>query len=235
MDIYSKLKEAGLTGNESKVYLELISKGNLSANQTAKNIGMDRTLTYTVLNHLIEKGQVSYVVIGKKKVFSVAPPENLMNSVKIKELLIKELVNDLSKIKPTDQDETGIRVYEGKEGIRAFVNLAFKKGDFCAFGSTGRTYYALYEMPALAKELKKRKIKVRLIGNTKLKGTEVFNFDFIDCKYWDVESESTTTIFRDCIAIHLLKEKPILILIENKHIAQSYKNYFEWMWKKAES
>ena len=62
MDIYEKIQEAGLTGNEARVYLELIKKGELTANQIARNISMDRTLTYTVLNHLIEKGQVSYVI-----------------------------------------------------------------------------------------------------------------------------------------------------------------------------
>ena len=65
MGVYEKLQQVGLTGNEAKVYLELVKKGESSANQVAKDIGMDRTLTYTVLNHLIEKGQVSYII--KKK------------------------------------------------------------------------------------------------------------------------------------------------------------------------
>ena len=68
MEFEDKLREAGLTGNESKVYYELLKKGQLSANQLAKNIGMDRTLTYTVLNHLIEKGMVSYTIKSNKMI-----------------------------------------------------------------------------------------------------------------------------------------------------------------------
>jgi len=66
MDTLEKLQQAGLTGNESRVYLELVKKGELSANQIAKNLGMDRTLTYTVLNHLVEKGQTSYIIKENK-------------------------------------------------------------------------------------------------------------------------------------------------------------------------
>ena len=69
--IEEKLRKAGLTGNEAKVYLELLRKGALSANDLAKKISMDRTLTYTVLNHLIEKGLVNYVIKEKKKFFQL--------------------------------------------------------------------------------------------------------------------------------------------------------------------
>ena len=65
MDIQEKLQQAGLTGNEAKVYLELLKKGELSASDVAKKISMDRTLTYTVLNHLKNNIHVYYSVRDK--------------------------------------------------------------------------------------------------------------------------------------------------------------------------
>jgi len=233
MDIYEKLREAGLTGNEAKVYLELSKKGQLTANNIAKNISMDRTLTYTVLNHLIEKGQVSYVIKEGKKYFSCSNPEALLNQIKSKEAIISDLIKELNEIKTEKSQDVEINVYEGKAGIRTFINLALKQKNFCAYGSTGKAYYQLYEMSVIAKQIGKRKIKVRIIGNKKLKGTEAFNFENIDYKYWDVDSESTTTIFGDYIAIQLIKDNPIVIIIKNKQIADSHRNYFEFMWKIA--
>jgi sugar-specific transcriptional regulator TrmB len=233
MDINEKLQEAGLTGNEAKVYLELLRGGELSANQLAKNIGMDRTLTYTVLNHLIEKGQISYIVKGNKKMFSCSNPENLLNVIKAKEVLISDLIIELKKIKARKEEETEINVYEGKEGIRAFINLALKEKEFCAFGSTGRAFYALYEMPAIAKQVEKSNTKVRIIGNEKYKGTEPFAFKKFQYKYLDIESEATTSVFGNYISIHLIKGKPIIIILKNKDIANSYRNYFNYMWKRA--
>jgi len=233
MDINEKLKQAGLTNNEAKAYLELLGKGELSANQLAKNLGMDRTLTYTVLNHLIEKGQVNYKSKENKKIFSCSNPENLLNPIKAKEFIIEELIKELKKIKKKEQQETEFNIYEGKEGLRTAIHLMIKHKSFCAFGSTGRAFYALYEMPAIIKQIEKSKTKVRIIGNKKYKGTEAFGFKKFEFKYLNIESEATTSIFGDYISIHLIKEKPVIIIIKNKDIAKSYQNHFEFLWKQA--
>jgi len=228
-----KLQKAGLPGNEAKVYLELLKSDSLSANDLAKRIGMDRTLTYTVLNHLITKGLVNYIIKGSKKFFAPADPENLLNPVKRQETIIQDLIPQLKKIEKTQEIPQQINVYEGKEGIRVMINLALKQKEFCAFGSTGRAFDAIYEMPRIAKEVMKSNTKVRIIGNTKYKGTPSFAFKKFEYRYSNTESEATTSIFGDYITIHLIKEKPLVIIIKNKEIAQSYKNYFEILWKTA--
>ncbi len=233
MEINEKLQKAGLTGNEAKVYLELLKRGGLSANQVAKNLGMDRTLTYTILNNLIEKGQVNYVVKENKKFFSISNPENLMNQIKAKEFLVLDLIKDLKKIKPLEQKETIINIYDGKEGFRVMMNLVKNEKEFFAFGSTGRAFYQFYEMPAIAKMFEKLRVKTKILGNKKYKGTEPFAFDFIEYRYNNIKSEATTSIFGDYVSIHLIKGKPIIIIIKNKDIAESYKNYFEYLWGKA--
>ena len=233
MDTYEKLQQAGLTGNEAKAYLELVKKGELSANQIAKNISMDRTLTYTILNHLIEKGQVSYVIKEKKKVFSCSNPENLLNPIKSKEIFVSDLIKELKKIKIKKQEETQINVYEGKEGMRSFINIAIKEKEMLAFGGTGRAYDLLYEMPILGKKLEKTKHILKVILAKEYKGHEFTKYKNVQVKLINVKSEATTTIFGDYISIHLIKGKPIIIIIKNKHIAESYRNYFNYMWGKA--
>jgi len=231
-EILEKLRKTGLTGNESKVYYELLKKGQLSANETAKNIGMDRTLTYTVLNHLIEKGMVSYVIQGNKKLFNASSPENLLNPIKEQEAYIQDLLPDLKSLEKSIGIVQEISVYEGKEGIRAFARVLMKHNCFDSFGATGRAYDLLIEAPRLAKEIEKSKTKIRLITHSKNK-KHPMKIKNCDVKYLDLKSEATTTIFGDYIAIHLIKEKPSIILIRNKYIAESYKNHFEVLWKAA--
>ncbi len=232
MEIIEKLQEAGLTGNEAKVYLELVKKGELSANQIAKNLGIDRTLTYTLLNHLIEKGQISYIIKEKKKFFSCSSPENLLNSLKSKEIVISDLIQELKKIKTEEKQDIAVKIYEGKEGIKTFVNLALKEKEFCAFGSTGLMFFSLYEMPAMAKEATKKRIKIRIIGNKELKTQDSFLLKGFQYKLLDIKSEATTCIFGDYVSIHMIKPKPIFILIKNKKIAESYQNHFDCLWKR---
>lgn len=230
--ILERLRKAGLTGNESRVYFELLKKGQLSANLMAKNIGMDRTLTYTVFNHLIEKGMVSYVIQGNKKLFNASSPENLLNPVKKQEAYIQDLLPDLKSIEQSVGIVQEISVYEGKEGMRTFARLLMKYKSFDSFGATGRAYDLLIEAPRLAKELEKSKSKIRLITHPKYK-KHPMKIKNCDIKYLDLKSEATTTIFGDYMAIHIIKEKPSIILIRNKYIAESYKNHFEVLWKVA--
>jgi len=233
VELEQKLRNAGLTGNEAKVYIELLRKGSLSANNLAKKIGMDRTLAYTVLNHLIEKGLVNYVIKKNKKFFESANPENLLNPVKEKEVYIKELVPELKKIEKTKEVIQEINVYEGKEGLRTLMREIMKSKSFCSFGATGKAYETLYEMPRLTKELSKTGFHARIILNSELKEHEMISHKNIEFRFLKVKSEATTTIFNDKVAIHLIKEKPIIILIKNKEIAESYQNHFEVLWKIA--
>ncbi len=231
MNTYEKLQEAGLTGNEAKVYLDLLKKGELSANQISKNIGMDRTLTYTVLNHLIEKGQVNYIIKQNKKLFSCSNPENLLNPIKSKETLVLDLIKELNNVKKEKHEPVEINVYEGKEGMRVLINLGLKEKEMLSFGGTGRAYDLFYEMPAIAKELEKEKHTLKVLLGKQYAGHEFSKYKNVKIKLVDVKSESTTTIFGDYVAIHLIKDKPIVLIIKNKQIAESYRNYFNYMWK----
>jgi len=233
MDINEKLQKVGLTGNEAKVYLELSKKGESSANQIAKNLGMDRTLTYTVLNHLIEKGQVSYISRENKKYFSISNPENLLNPIKAKELLVIDLIKELKNIKKKKQNDFEINVYEGKSAIRNMYPLFKESREMLAFGATGRAYDYLYESPALTKELIKIGIKGRIITSKKYKGHPMVKIKNICVRYADYDSETTTTIFGNHVMIHIVKEKPVIILIKNKDISETYRKHFEVLWKQA--
>jgi sugar-specific transcriptional regulator TrmB len=235
MDIYEKLQKAGLTGNEAKVYLELLKTGQLSANQIAKNIGMDRTLIYTILNHLIEKGQVNYVIKENKKFFSCSHPNNLMNPLKATEFMVADLIKELNNIKKEDKQQTEINVYEGKEAIRNMHTLFKKYKEMLSFGATGRAYDYLYESPAITKELVKGGMKGRIITSKKHREHPMAKIKSIKVRCANYESEATTTLFGDYVMIHIIKDKPIIILIKNKDISDSYKKHFEVLWNSAKS
>ncbi len=108
-----------------------------------------------------------------------------------------------------------------------------KTKQFLAFGGTGRAYDLLYEMPTIAKKLEKVKKFTKVIIGKEYKGHEFTKHKNVQVKLINVKSEATTTIFGDYIYIHLIKDKPIIIIIKNKHIAKSYRNYFNYMWNKT--
>lgn len=228
-----KLVKSGLTGNEAKIYLELLKQGEMSANELAKKIGMDRTLAYTILNHLIEKGMVSYIIKTNKKFFEAVNPENLLNPLKEKEVFITEVVKQLQAIKQEKDVPYEINIYEGKEGLRNLMKLITLEKNVCSFGATGRAYEAFYDTQVMLKELAKKGFSARIISSPEHKKRIDIKAKGLEVKYLDVKSQATTSIFGDYVSIHILTQKPLIILIKNKEIAESYQNHFELLWKLA--
>ncbi len=233
MDLQGKLKEAGLTGNEAKVYLELLKLDSINGSKLAKKVALDRTLTYQILNNLVNKGLVSYLIKKHKKYFQASDPFNLLNKIKEKETFIRDLIPELKKLEKIEETEHEINIYEGIEGLRNLMKEIIKEKSFCSFGATGRAYDVLYELPRITKELGKIGHKARIIMNPEGKGHRMLEMKNIEARFLDIKSEATTTIFGDKVSIHMIKEEPIIIIIKNKHIAESYRNHFELLWKIA--
>jgi hypothetical protein len=77
-------------------------------------------------------------------------------------------------------------------------------------------------------------MKGRMITTKKFKKHEMTKIPYLKVKYLEeTESPATTSIYDDTVAIHVLTDKPIVIIIKNREIAESYKNYFEFLWKKT--
>jgi sugar-specific transcriptional regulator TrmB len=228
-----QLTKVGLTGNEAKAYLELLKSEELTANELSKKISTDRTLTYTLLNNLIEKGLVSYIIKQNKKFFKAEKPENLLNPLKEREVFINDLIIGLSKIKKEKIIPYEIKVFEGKEGLRNLMYLIYKHKHFVSFGGTGRAYDQLYDIQAVLKTLNKIEFSGKMIIQERYKGHEITKQKVIQTKYLDIKAEATTSIFGDYVSIHVAKEKPLVILIKNKDIAESYRNHFEVLWNAA--
>ncbi|MBU2442745.1 MAG: helix-turn-helix domain-containing protein, partial [Nanoarchaeota archaeon] len=61
------LEDLGLSEAEAKVYLALLETGSTLAGPIIKKTGLHRGTTYQILQRLIEKGLVSYVIKAGKR------------------------------------------------------------------------------------------------------------------------------------------------------------------------
>jgi len=229
-----QLRELGLNENQAKVYIELTKRGSISAGELAKKLGINRSLTYIVLNSLVEKGLASHVTKNHKRFFSAAKPENIVRLVKEKEQIARGLLPELKNLEKIKEDEQRINVFEGKEGLKTFYEeiLNSREKDLCFFGATGRSYEVLkYRMPHIAKEAVGRGLKGRVLVNKKPARSDFFNLPNVEVRYLpQVNSQATTTIMKNKVMVHILTDKPVVVSIENKALAKGYKSYFEFLW-----
>ncbi|MCK5290107.1 MAG: winged helix-turn-helix transcriptional regulator [Candidatus Aenigmarchaeota archaeon] len=233
--ILDKLKKAGLSGNESKIYLELLKRGSISASSLAKKMGMDRTLVYQILNNLIDKGLVNYINKENRRYYEATSPDCLLAGIKERENIVMSVIPDLKKIERQVDVEQKINIYEGKNGIRLLMEDVMQSADVCVFGASGKSFDIIpYDMPSLIRKSLKTDMKVRMITDKEFKGHSMTKLPNISVRYLEeVKSPATTTIYGDTVAINVSTDKPIVIFIKNRDVSESYKNYFEFLWKKA--
>lgn len=227
-----ELRQSGLTGNEAKVYLALLKSNRISGSRLAKKTGLDRSVTYNVLDNLIEKGLVNHVIKDGKKIFSAGKPENLLTPIKEKEDFITSIIPKLKKIQKVPEAKGNVEVYEGKEGLKSFTLDVLRFDEFYILNATGKIFTVLeYFGPRIIREGKK-KTEIRIIAIEESKDTDLMRLNaevrFLPKEY---TNSATTFIYGDKVAFQIITEKPMIVVIESKTISEGYKKDFELIWK----
>ncbi len=240
-----KLMELGLSKNESIIYLYLLKNSNITTGPIIKETKISNSRVYESLNSLISKGLVSYIVKKEGKYFTASSPERLLESEDEKRKKIIDLIPELNLLKSQKEFITTTAVYEGFEGFKT----AFKKIiDDCPPKETiqilgfSKQPYATESLRIFIKNMnlksaqKKQKLKILLDSSTK----ETFGKDRENEKYSEFRympkgyiSPSAIDIFQDYVYIFLWEEKPYVFMIKNERIAESFRQYFNFLWSIA--
>lgn len=241
------MKELGLNNSESKVYLKLLEIGSCKAGRLAKETGLNRTTIYKALESLIEKGLVGFVVKENRKYFEPSDPKNLLHGIekeeeklKRKKESIKKTIPKLSKLFEINKEELEANVFKGSKGLKTVFNDILKtlkkEDEYLVFGVPELAQQFLGYFEEFNKCLKKNKVKGKIIFDER--ATKNIN----SCKKYGYEvrtlnkefmSPAEVNVYKDKVAIVLWSKTPIAFLIKNKEISNSFKTYFELLWKIA--
>ena len=72
-----ELQKLGLNKSESKAYLTLLELGSASAGIIADKAQISPSKIYGVLEKLLQKGLISYIIKARTKFYSAASPQKL--------------------------------------------------------------------------------------------------------------------------------------------------------------
>ncbi len=238
------LEKSGLTTNEAKVYIELLTLGSSLASNIAKKSNLHRRPVYDALNRLIEKGLVSYTIKSGKKYFRAHNPERVVEILKDREKEVKQILPYLRLKFNKSKSDIFSEIYEGKEGLKSVMELILKeKKDWLSIGSTGKGPEALpYFLPSWHKRRLKLKIKYKgLIARTKegrKRAEEFLKIGLAEIKFLHraIKQPQTIWVFGCKLAIILVSvDHPVIFLIDNREISDSFREYFSLLWKQSKS
>jgi HTH-type transcriptional regulator, sugar sensing transcriptional regulator len=240
-NIKESLSNIGLTQGEIDVYLALLELGLSTTGRITKGANISSSKVYEVLQRLINKGLVSYVIENGKHHYSATSAERLIDFLedKKKEIsqdqdVIKKIIPKLESKRKQHKEPEAI-IYRGKKGALVALDEvieAGKKGfEVVGYGTEDYPTYFPAQMKEYVKHAKKDKVKSRLIFG---KGFKTPN-TVAGIRYLPKEFiiPVRTMVYGNKVAFVDFSEPMTTIIIEKKEFAESFMNHFNLLWKIA--
>ncbi|MFH1365690.1 MAG: helix-turn-helix domain-containing protein [archaeon] len=235
------LEEFGLTETEEKVYLSLAKLGESPASEIIKKTQLHRTTIYDVLERLIEKGLVGFIIKNKIKYYLSSSPSKFedlaledKNKAEKKFKLAKQIMSEISTFKKEDKEKLIVQLFVGDKGFKTIMDDIINEGkDYFILGSEGKLSNTLpnyAEQWAEKRRKKKIKAKIIYVDRANAPKWKLNEIRYIPKEY---ASPVSTTIYGKKVLIFLDEAPVSMILIESEKVAKAYKNYFDLLWKIA--
>ncbi|MBN2053154.1 TrmB family transcriptional regulator [Candidatus Woesearchaeota archaeon] len=230
-----QLEKIGLSPNEAKCYLTLVKIGSASANEISRKSGIHRVSVYDALRGLAEKGLVSQITKVNKLLFDAGSPEKITDMINAKEEELKEAKKIVPKLLldfKMAKERQEIHSFKGLAGIKTVLKeMLSSKTEILDFGAEYKIREFLpYDYPHWDNERVRRKIRMRIVANIKIKPARIplTRIRYIPAEF---NSSVSTYIFDGKTILIMWVDNPMAVLIEHKTVYDSYKNYFEYLWK----
>ena len=245
----SALLEAGLTKSETKVYLALLRNGELTKTPLVKEAKISPSKVYDVLNKLKEKGLVSEIIKRNIKHFNAAQPIKIKEYLQNKRIAINDAEKKIQKILPnllylekTKSMQPEVSTFFGWEGLGTVYETLIEKAKpqsawIVIGGSQGedqeRTerFFSKYSRMAYQKGMQIRilfdETARAYVKNLEKRIGKPHNKRFI----FERKTPTEVAVIEDTTLIIILRKDPVTIRIINQETADSFKQYFEELWK----
>jgi len=238
----SILEDLGLTQAEIKVYIALLELGSSTAGAILDKSSLQNSVVHRALNSLIEKGLISFILEGKRKVYQATNPENFHDFIESKKKRFDEILPELQRKQQIFKKLTYAEVFKGKKGInQMYMTLLNSRGkEYNTFGGGSQVTYDVmgdawwYSLHTkrIAKKILCRQVfdeTIREFGD-KLNKRPITNIRFLPKEYAQLQE---TAIIGDFVGIAIFTENPYGVLIKDKVVAEGYRKQFEILWRKA--
>lgn len=233
------LEDMGLTGAEVKVYLALLKLGNSTAGPIVEKSKLQNAVVHRALHSLGEKGIITYVLEGKIKSYQPVKPRQLLHIIDDKRKKYENILSKLESLQNSAKKKPEATIYRGIRGIKEMRHYLIeeKNSEYFAYGGTKeqQEMFKDYFWEQLHKKRIQNKIKAKIIFQPSLKywGERLNKKKLTKVKYTKKEFEplQETVICGSKVAITIYSENPYGFLIEDNIAANSYKEFFNILWK----
>lgn len=245
------LETIGLTKTEIKVYLALLELGSSTTGPIVEKSQASSSKIYEILEKLMQKGLVSFVVESGMKYFEAAPPSRLLDYMKEKEeLLIKQreallhFIPELELKQKYSKYKSEATIFRGLKGVKtAYEDIlkTLKSGEeyYVSGGMMQHKAYFAY-IAEFHQRRSKMGIKVKLLYTDLAKSiaNNIKNLHGTKIKFAPNQFFSACFVvmyYTKTLITVASKEDLTLFQIDNKEITDSFIAQFKLLWNQSAS
>ncbi len=243
------LLDTGMTKSEVAVYFALLDLGSSTTGPVIKKAGIASGKVYLIMEKLILKGLVTRTIKSGTNYYQAKDPERLLDYMKEKEKDLKEKEINLRKILPDlkskyerEKYRPKAEIYEGVKGFKTFYDWVLKelrRGD--CIDILGVPREANEKFQAYLMDWNRKRIKLginmRIIYNHDSKefGKKREKMKLTEVRYMkkELETPAWVDVFKDYVVTINVHGDPICFLIRDRESAESYRKYFELIWRQS--
>ena len=234
----------GFSAGEGRVFDAILHSDGATLQLVHEQTGIERRNVYDIINKLVSKGLVSYFSENRHKVYRANHPSKILSYFEEVEQEIGEKKAALASEMPSllkaynaSKPAFDLRIYRGKEGVRAiftemldFPDQYFIGGNWGIPKYLGKEWFERYTKKRIA-----RKIRMHDILTVPSQFLEQYS---ISRQYYEARtlpsefgSPNVILIFGNRLVNIFWGEPLFAFVIENDEIAKNYVSYFNYLWK----
>jgi sugar-specific transcriptional regulator TrmB len=241
------LQNLDLTAEEIQVYLASLEEGNSTILALAQTTGIPRTTVYLLVESLEKKGLLVLTILGKKKHYIPASPQELVSLAQKKQEQYKVTAKELEQNIPELQalynlkhERPKIRYYEGTEGIKKIYEetLSVEKIYVHCMTQDAREIMGSYLDTYFTRVIRKMIFTQEIVSDSDVDKEYQKEYSTSRNEIITISQKYITNtdymIYGNCIAFITYKDKkPVGIVIEDPEIAHFERIKFMLIWKIA--
>lgn len=237
------LRKLDLSEGEITVYSSLLDFGEQSVQRLNERVKIDRRNIYDILNKLIEKGLISYIVENKKKTYKVTNPKKIIGYLEEKQNQIEETKRDINSEMNSLMEKFNLskanisaQIFRGDEGMKAVWTSVLDEGKDMYWIGSG--YYFVDKFPHFFTAWNKKRIGKKMKWHNLIRNEFKENerdLGYENRKYLPKEFTNNDTvigIYGDKVVNLLFLKEFFAVVIESNELAESYRRYHKYLWDK---
>lgn len=242
MELSQKLLQLGFSKNLSAIYCALIEIGQCKASDIIKKTGLHRNIVYEALDDLVLKKLAFKTSKGGVAFFQLSDADSLVHQAQTQLALAKTVEQEINHKRSKSQYE--VKLYEGVEGLASHREKVLE--DLAQTTADSNEFLLLGDTPHLTKDFHSFFQKYHLKrSRTNIPARMMFSkqsaafagerahipLTSIKALPPSLQNPTTTDIWNDNVAFILYDAIPFIVSIKNKQFADSFREYFDALWK----